>query len=187
MAKRTGFSEKDLCTEIVNSLTAAGGFAFKIADTAVSYQREEGNRTRFSLPRAVDIIAIMQGRGYAIEVKLKRDLGALKRTDIRQEQRNTLARVGQAGGGACLAVGYRFKCGPVQRRTVGAAYARELYLVKWPVWEALEATEPDGVTRDAIRERGCVVAWLGGGLWDFDPAGECRREKILLDTMGGAG
>jgi Holliday junction resolvase len=171
MPKRTGFSEKDLCTEIIKSLKQIGAFAFKVPDAAVSYQQTDASRTRFSLPRAVDIIAISQGRGYAIEVKLKRDLGTLKHADIRQEQRDTLERVWRAGGGACLAIGYRFKCGPNQRKAIGAAHARELYVVNWPTWQALESQEPQGVTRDALRRAGRPVQWLGGGLWDFDPAG----------------
>ena len=171
VSKRAGFSEKDLCTEIIRSFEAIGAFAFKVPDAPGYWRGDAEAPTRFTPTRAFDIIAIVQGRGYAIEAKIKRNGGAVKPEEIRDEQRECLSRVHAAGGGAYLAVGYRFKCGPAQRKTFGSVFARELYLVRWDRWQALEAAHPEGVQRAAlVAERGSAVQWIGGGLWNLDPS-----------------
>ena len=166
--KRSGrFKEKDLCTEIIRSLQKEGLWALKIPDTPVSYQQQDGNRTRFNLPRQVDIVVCAGGVFVAIEVKLKRNGGAVRKSDIRDVQRAALTAIGAAGGYPYLAVGWRFKAGPKQRERFGAKRVRELYMVPWAAFCRLAGATDGSVTREQLREDGWGVEWHGGALWDM--------------------
>jgi len=66
--------EQEFCTQLVNGIKAAGGFAHKISDVPVSFMKAEtGKRIRFTLPKKFDIHCanpLRRGQYTAIEAKM---------------------------------------------------------------------------------------------------------------------
>lgn len=66
--------EQEFCTQIVNAIKAAGGFAHKISDVPVSFMKKDtGKRIRFTLPKKFDIHCanpLRRGQYTAIEAKM---------------------------------------------------------------------------------------------------------------------
>ncbi len=77
--------EKDFCTEVKNSLVAAGHWATKIPDWPVAMSGDR-SRARFNPTKPCDIIAGIHGRLVPIECKFKRKLQAFSLRDMRRDQ-----------------------------------------------------------------------------------------------------
>jgi len=66
--------EQEFCTQLVNGIKAAGGFAHKISAVPVSFMKADtGKRIRFTLPKQFDIHCanpLRRGQYTAIEAKM---------------------------------------------------------------------------------------------------------------------
>lgn len=108
--------ESVFCTEVVRSIRAQAGWAYKVPDMPQSMLRG----SRFNLPKAVDILACYEGRLYAIECKQIKKYEAFGLKNVRPSQAETLDSVGRAGGQAFVFLNVRI-----------AHAVNRLYIFKW--------------------------------------------------------
>lgn len=102
--------EKVFNTEIKNSLLALGHWAHKIGDQPIGKQEDGGQSHdgfRFNIKKPFDIIAIVHGRGVAIEGKMVRHFQAFGQRDIRDIQKENLDKALAAGGRAFVFLNIR--------------------------------------------------------------------------------
>jgi len=167
--------EKQICTEIKQSLEAEGCYAFKIPDMPAGSWDAQGDgapsRMRFNPPKAFDLIAVRRGKAIAIEVKLLQSPNAIPITALRKSEANHLTAFYAAGGAAFVAIAYAFKPSANQAYVLGSKRIRELWFVSWPDWLALvsdaQAAGCKSIKRDDIMGFGLGVPWVGKGRWDF--------------------
>lgn len=102
--------EKVFNTEIKNSLLALGHWAHKIGDQPIGKQEDGGQSHdgfRFNIKKPFDIIAVICGRGVAIEGKMIRRFQAFGQRDIRDIQKENLDKMLAAGGRAFVFLNVR--------------------------------------------------------------------------------